>query len=741
MVDTDGQRAEEGQRPGIRLSFGGEELPGGRTELLLEVDGALRVERLTAQGHTTRLGRVDAALTVRLLAALRAAGAGLQGGEPPAGATVLRVAGVLPGGDALWADGTSAPLPEGARLLEVLAAQALDPAAPSTLAAPAVSLGASLHAPVASQARAVIGAVEGRPAYAIAEAGQGYGLADLDTRESLGSSGPDAGLLPSAVALATVGGREVFAIGAEDGAVQVWDAVSGALLHGTSGGEGAQTVAAGLVQGVPLAFSAGALGEVRAWRAEDGRPLGLLDVAGQGAAALVHAHCAGVHLLAAAGEDGVVRVWDVTSGQRLHLLVGHRGRVTSLAVLTLGDQALLASAGQDGEIRLWDLATGQPHALLTGHSATVTGLAFLEADGAPLLASASLDGTVRTWDVYQGEARHGWPAGAGWLTAVAALDLGGNPTVVTGDEHGRIALWHPVTGAALGAHELGTAINTLTVVELDGRPVIATGHADGSLRLTDAGSRSEVWALAADGGPITSLAVAEETLVCGTAAGAVRCHALRTGARLSVPTPHTGPVTALGFAAESSVGAPALLASAGADGTVRVRQALDGSPLLQFTAHPQGVTAMAIGLSDGHRLLATGGAEGTVRLWDAASGGAGPVLDGLSAPAETLTFGTSGDHPVVVAGTADGTVLVWGVRDGARLGTFDGGGTAVRSLAVQSLDGEVLLAAGDTASTVRLWHLASGTLLNEAALDRAPLAISFGEAGLHVVGVDGPTLL
>ncbi|AUG76712.1 hypothetical protein CFP65_1838 [Kitasatospora sp. MMS16-BH015] len=741
MPDTEEQQPGGANGPGVRLSLGGEQLPEGRTELLLGPDGALRVERLTKHRHTTRLGRVDAALTVRLLAALRAAGPGLTGGEAPAGAATLRVTGLLPGGDAVWAEGTAAPLPEVARVLEALAAQALDPADPSTLAAPAAALGATRHEPVAPQAKAVIGRIEGRAAYAIAETGQGYGLADLDTRESLGSSGPDAGLLPTSVALATVGGRELFAVGAEDGAVQVWDAVSGALLHGTSGGEGAQVVAAGLVAEVPLAFSAGAQGDIRAWRAEDGRPLGLLDVDGAGAAALAYAHCAGVHLLAAAGEDAVVRVWDVSSGQRMHLLVGHRARVTTLAVLTLGDQALLASAGQDGEIRLWDLATGLPHAVLTGHSATVTGLAFLEVDGAPLLASSSLDGTVRTWSVYEGEAKHGWPAGTGWVTAVAAVTIGETPAVVTGDEHGRIALWHPLTGAALGTHDLGLAINALSITELDGRPALAVGHADGSLRLIDALSRSEVWALAATGGPVTGLAVSEGVLVCGTAAGAVRCHALRTGAQLSVPTPHTGPVTALGFGTEGADGAPALLASAGADGTVRLRQALDGTPLVQFTAHPGGVSAMALGVADGHRLLATGGTDGAVRLWDAASGGAGPVLDGLAVPAETLAFGVSGGVPVLVAGAADGTVLVWGVRDGARVASFEGSGNAVRALAVQDLDGEVLLAAGDDASTVRLWHLASGTMLNEAELDRAPLAISFGEAGLHVVGVDGPTLL
>ncbi|MFD0531396.1 WD40 repeat domain-containing protein [Kitasatospora arboriphila] len=101
----------------------------------------------------------------------------------------------------------------------------------------------------------------------------------------------------------------------------------------------------------------------------------------------------------------------------------------------------------------------------------------------------------------------------------------------------------------------------------------------------------------ADDGPV---------LVCGTASGAVRCLDARTGTELPLPTPHTGAVTGLAFC--PPVGdAPALLVSAGEDGTVRVRDALAGAQLRRFTADRDGVTALAAGEVAGHQVVATGG--------------------------------------------------------------------------------------------------------------------------------------
>ncbi|MFJ9518022.1 WD40 repeat domain-containing protein [Kitasatospora sp. NPDC101801] len=714
----------------VEFSVGATQLPGGRLELTLDQAGALRVRHRSGGTEVVRAATVDPAVPARVLNALRNSEPGVGGGAAEARRLVA--------GELTWADGTGTPVPGIARLLEALAGQLIRPELPGQLPSDLVQLAAV--DPAEAAPTAAIGTVSGRPAFALAVGGRGFGLAELaDNGASLGASDAEAGLLPTAVALGRIVGQDLFAVGAQDGAVQVWDATTGALLHGTSGGEGAQVVAAAVVEGVPLAFSGGRDGEVRAWRAEDGKGLGLLAVNGRGASALVHANCAGIDLVAAAGGDGTIRVWDAAAGARLHLLVGHTDRVTSLAVLSLGDQAVLASGGVDREIRLWDLATGEPLAVLAGHSATVTGLAFTELAGEPLLASCALDGTVRTWDVYQGTGRDGWATGGAWLTALAVVRHGDGQALAVGDERGRIRLFDPATGTLLATWEpTGPAtgprpLNALAAAAgSDGSQLLAAGYGDGTVRLWEGGL--ERFQLAEDGGAVSSVAVTDGLLVCGTVTGAVRCHRLADGAPLSVPTPHTGPVTCLAFG-EST------LVSAGADGVVRVRRALDGTPLLRLAAHQQGVTALAIGPQGERPLLATAGGDRTVRLWDAVSGEPGAVLTGLTAPVAALAFATHAGRPVVLAGTADGAVRAFDTEDGRAVTELAGGAARVRTLVCQEMDGEALVAAGDEQDTVRLWHLGSSTLLNEAPLDRLPLAISFTETGLYVVGPGGAITL
>jgi hypothetical protein len=96
-----------------------------------------------------------------------------------------------------------------------------------------------------------------------------------------------------------------------DGAVRVWDATTGELLHTLTGhGDSAHAVA----------FS------------PDGS------------------------LLATAGEDGRVRLWDAATGKSLRDLDGHRGRVWGVCFSPDGSE--LASAGGDQTVRVWNPTTG-----------------------------------------------------------------------------------------------------------------------------------------------------------------------------------------------------------------------------------------------------------------------------------------------------------------------------------------------------------------------------------------------
>ncbi|KDN82160.1 WD40 repeat domain-containing protein [Kitasatospora cheerisanensis] len=707
-------------------------------------DGALGELLITPEGFRAvrdgqeRTGRVDAALIVRVLTALGEAPAPAPGTAAPAVGRRLTVTGLNGRPDRQWTDGTAAPVPAAAAPFAALLAQVFgEPGAPAVLPG-AVALGhPSAHG---ARSAAAVGTVGGRAAYALVEEDGSFGLTALDDAASLGGSDADAGLAPSAVALGEAGGRSLFAVGGTDGSVQVWDATTGQVVHGSTGGEGAQAVAALICRDIPVAFSAGQGGDLRAVRADDGRVLGNLPTGGHGATVLRAAHCAGIDLLAAAAADGTVRVWDAGTGEQLHLLVGHRGEVRAMAVLAIEDQAVLATAGHDRQVRIWDLATGQLLADLPGHTGTVTGLAFTTLDERPVLASCALDGTVRTWDVYEGRARHGWPAGS-WLTSLAAAD----GVLYTGDETGRITAWDAATGSArtdAPAGRPGTPLTALAAGALHGRPVLVAGFGDGTIAGWDAPTGRQLLELAADGGPVHTLDLTADgpdgpLLVCGTTAGAVRSHRLADGTAHPLPVPHAGAVTGLAF----TTGEQPLLASAGRDGAIAVRSAATGDDNRRFATGHGPITALAAVVTGGQPILATAGEDLKVRMWHAGNGAAGPVCEGLDRPAEVLSFAEVGGRPVLIAGSADGTVLVWDVQNGSRTARLTGGGAAVRAVVGREFDGEALLAAGDAAGTLRLWHLGSSTLLNEAALDGTPLAIELDEAGLRIVTPTGAVTL
>ncbi|MFD7640884.1 PQQ-binding-like beta-propeller repeat protein [Kitasatospora sp. NPDC059795] len=703
-------------------------------ELLITADGF----RATRAGQQ-RTGRVDAALIVRVLRELGEAPAPVADAAAPAVGRRLTVTGLNGREDRQWTDGSTVPVPAAVAPFATLLAQVFGEPGEAAALPGAVALG---H-PAAQAARsaAAVGTVAGRAAYALVEEDGSFGLTALDDAASLGGSDADAGLAPSAVALGEADGRSLFAVGGTDGSVQVWDATTGQVVHGSTGGEGAQAVAALICRDIPVAFSAGQGGDLRAVRADDGRVLGNLPTGGHGATVLRAAHCAGLDLLAAAAADGTVRVWDAATGEQLHLLVGHRGEVRTMAVLTIEDQAVLATAGHDRQVRIWDLATGQSVAELSGHTGTVTGLAFTTVDERPVLASCALDGTVRTWDVYDGRALHGWPAG-GWLTALAA----GDGVLYTGDETGRITAWDAATGAARSygtpPGRPGTPLTALALGAPHGRPVLVAGFGDGVLVAWDAPTGSQLLELPADGGPVHSLDLTDggpdgPLLVCGTTAGAVRSHRLADGTAHPLPVPHAGPVTGLAF----TTGDQPLLASAGRDGMIAVRAAATGDNSRRFATGHGPITALAALVTGGQPILATAGEDLKVRMWHAGSGAAGPVCEGLARPAEVLSFAEIGGRPVLIAGSADGTVLVWDVQNGSRTAELAGGGAAVRAVVGREFDGEALLAAGDAAGTLRLWHLGSATLLNEAAVDGTPLAIELDETGVRIVTPGGAVTL
>ncbi|MFB6614811.1 NACHT and WD repeat domain-containing protein [Streptomyces sp. NPDC056367] len=165
---------------------------------------------------------------------------------------------------------------------------------------------------------------------------------------------------------------------------------------------------------------------------------------------------------------------------------------------------------------------------------------------------------------------------------------------------------------------------------------------------------------------------------------------------------HAGPVNAVAFAPDGRT-----LASAGADGTVRVRETAGQRTLASFTL-PGRVRAVAFS-PDGRTLAATS-TDGPARLWDVAGRRIAAVLPASTAGARALAFAPDG-RTLAVAGP-DGTIRLWDATVGA------GGSAGEAAAGSAGEDGAVASLAGHTGRVNALAYAPDGRTLVSAGADR-----------------------
>jgi NB-ARC domain/WD domain, G-beta repeat len=146
----------------------------------------------------------------------------------------------------------------------------------------------------------------------------------------------------------------------------------------------------------------------------------------------------------------------------------------------------------------------------------------------------------------------------------------------------------------------------------------------------------------------------------------------------------------------------ALLASAGADGVVRLWDPTTGGQTATLEGHTGWVWALVF--SPDGALLASAGNDARVRLWDPSHGGHTATLEGHTDRVWALAF--SPDGALLASAGADGVVRLWDPTTGEHTATLEGHTDWVEALAF-SPDGALLASAG-TDLVVRLWDPTTG---------------------------------
>jgi WD40 repeat protein/DNA-binding SARP family transcriptional activator len=487
---------------------------------------------------------------------------------------------------------------------------------------------------------------------------------------------------------------QLFAAGAIDGTVFLWDFAERRLIRTYTGHTSLINVVVFNPHGATLA--SGAADEtIRLW-----------DLAGETDAQVIQAHTGGVialdfssrGMLASAGYDGAIRIWDAATAKLRHTL-------QERAPLTLGvawspDGSTLVSGGYDCTIHLWDATTGASLGGLQGHTDIVPHVVYSH-DGS-LIASGGGDRTIRVWD-----ARTGLPLRVfeGHTNVVTALAFSPVSTLLaSGAWDQTVRLWDLSTGRLVALLAGHTSHVSSLVFSPDGATLV-TGGFDQTIRLWDVhthqlltmlrGHTSWVWALAfsPDGGTLASAHHDQVVRLWDTSSRAIR--ATLDG--------HTHEVTAVAVSPDGTT-----LASAGNDRKVRLWDVGTGQIIRVFAGHTAAVYQVNYS-PDGHQ-LATGDLDGTVWIWDLHDDRHHCVQHGQRHSAAPVAWGRqpgSGDL-LLATPTDEFGIQLWDARTGQPLRLFRGHSAIVTALALSTQG--AMLVSGSWDMTVRLWDVDTGQL-------------------------------
>jgi WD40 repeat protein len=136
------------------------------------------------------------------------------------------------------------------------------------------------------------------------------------------------------------------------------------------------------------------------------------------------------------------------------------------------------------------------------------------------------------------------------------------------------------------------------------------------------------------------------------------------GPKLVVQTGHTGgQVNAVVFSPKGD-----LLASGGADGTIKIWNVAYGEQLRTLVGHTQNVSSVAFS-ADG-RVIASGSYDYSAKLWDAATGRELHTLNGHTLAVESIALSPTGN--ILATGSLDNQIKLWDVASGKELRTLTG---------------------------------------------------------------------
>ncbi|KAB2352597.1 WD40 repeat domain-containing protein [Actinomadura rudentiformis] len=208
------------------------------------------------------------------------------------------------------------------------------------------------------------------------------------------------GVEPAAVHLQCVEvlDRQKLLTSSNSASLRMWDLTSGEELDslGDLQSPGVPAFATAIVEGRPVALAGGLDGAVQLWDLISGAP----GAAWPGHETAVNAVCTttafGTQVGITKDEDGVVVAWDLNHGTII-ATIATSSRLSPMACLEADGREAIAVIDTDLTVQAWDLQSGELLGALCDGRHDIGLVATAEVDGRRLLLTVHLDGVARLW--------------------------------------------------------------------------------------------------------------------------------------------------------------------------------------------------------------------------------------------------------------------------------------------------------------------------------------------------------